>query len=233
MPLVTVDTSVALPATLSPRSHPRKLFVMLAFGALTYRAEHLRLDADALRHAAASEGGGLAGLAALEGMIEQAERRRSALGELLPYDAPDDWVAAGFSALFDEFGRKLIERGHRLDPAVRDEDVPRLRRQFEAICVCGPPPFDASDVPPLTRDPQDDPIVYGALLAGADFLVSDDRDIVPSGEEHDYEHEEHRLRAVTFGHFANTCFAGGDFAWSEVDGTWLRLAWEPHDDRGT
>lgn len=42
MPLVTVDTSVALPAMLSPTSHPRKLFVVLAYGAVGYRAEHLR-----------------------------------------------------------------------------------------------------------------------------------------------------------------------------------------------
>lgn len=44
MPLVVLDTSDALPATLSPRSHPRKLLVLLAYGTLTYRAEHLGLD---------------------------------------------------------------------------------------------------------------------------------------------------------------------------------------------
>jgi hypothetical protein len=47
--LVTVDTSVALPATLSAGGMPRKLWVLLAFEALTYEIEHRQLDLDALR----------------------------------------------------------------------------------------------------------------------------------------------------------------------------------------
>lgn len=225
MPLVVVDTSVALPAALSPRSHPRKLLVMLAYAATAYRAEHLRLEVDALRALAEAEGGEIGGVDALQSMVDTAERRRAGLAELMPADAPDDWVAVGFGALFDEFGRKLRETGHRLDPAIRPEDIPLLRRQFEATCVLGPPPFDPATAPPLTRDPNDDPIIYGALLAGADFLVSDDRDIVPTGAEQDYEHEGHRLRAVRFGPFARDVFAGGDFPWPAIEGEWLRRAW--------
>lgn len=72
--------------------------------------------------------------------------------------------------------------------------MPRLRRQLEAICVAGPAPFDPTAVPALTRDPADDPIVFGALLAGSDFLISDDRDIVPDGTEHEYESTRVRAR---------------------------------------
>jgi predicted nucleic acid-binding protein len=224
VPLITLDTSVALPAMLSPLGVPRKLLVVLAFGAARYRAEHLRLERDLLIEVAERQGGRVHGLDVLDAAIEDAERQRVHLAELLPSNTPDTYVAAGFATLFDEHERKLREIGHRLDPALRHEDVPRLRRQLEAICVAGPPAFDPTGAPALTRDPTDDPIVLGALLAGSDFLISDDRDIVPDAAEHDYEHGEHRLRAVTFRHFIRHCFEPDDFPWRRVDGRWLQDA---------
>ncbi len=224
MPLVAIDTSVALPAALVAGSHPRKLWVVLAYGALTYQAKHLQLDRELLTETAANEGGEVHADPVFDELVEIADYRRAALGERLPYETPDDYVAAGFTALFDEFERKVREVGRKLDPSVRLEDAARFRRQFEAICAVGPPPFDAAEAPALTRDPEDDPIVYGALLAGCDVLVSDDHDIVPDGISHEYEHGEHRLRAVTFRGFVHHCFEPVDFRWSRVDGAWLREA---------
>jgi predicted nucleic acid-binding protein len=57
MPSVVMDTSVALPATLSPSGMTRKFWLLLAVGALAYRAEHLRLELDALKAEAEREGG--------------------------------------------------------------------------------------------------------------------------------------------------------------------------------
>lgn len=57
MPSVVVDTSVSLPATLSPGGARRKLWVVLAFGALTHEVEHGRLELDALGAQADQEGG--------------------------------------------------------------------------------------------------------------------------------------------------------------------------------
>jgi len=57
LPLVTVDTSVALPATLRAGGMPRKFRVLLAFDGLVYEAEHRRLDLDALRLEADATGG--------------------------------------------------------------------------------------------------------------------------------------------------------------------------------
>jgi predicted nucleic acid-binding protein len=224
MPLVVLDTSVALPATLSPKSHPRKLLVLLAYGALTYRAEHLRLDLDELTALAAAEDGEVYGAEAHRRQIERAERRRNAMSELLPVGAPNDWCAVGFSVLFDEFERKLREAGPRIDPKIRDQDVAPLRRQIEVVCVVGPPPFDPTAVPAHTRDPADDAIVHRALLAGSDFLISDDRDIVPDGAEHLYDLSGHRMLAVTFRKFTSTYFEPRDFPWRVLDGAWLREA---------
>lgn len=203
---------------------PRKLWVLLAYGAVTYQSEHLRLDRDELAKLAEEEGGEVFGTDLIDEAIESAERRRAALAELLPYGAPSDYVAIGFASLFNEFERKVREVGRRFDPEIRPEDAESIRRQFEAICAVGAPVFQPADAPSLTRDPEDDPIVYGALLADCDLLISDDKDIVPDGTRQDYEHGEHRLRAVTFGHFIRQVFEPSDFAWSGVDGAWLREA---------
>jgi hypothetical protein len=224
VPLVTIDTSVALPAALAAGSHPRKLWVVLAYGALSYQAQHLQLDRQLLADTAAHEGGEVRAGPVFEELVEIAESRRAALSELLPYATPDDYVAVGFMALFDEFERKVRDVGRKLDPAVQPDDAAKFRRIFEAICAVGPPPFDPAEAPALTREPADNPIVYGALLAGCDMLISDDRDIVPNGTSCEYEHAGHRLRAVTFRDFVHSCFEPGDFPWSQVDGAWLHQA---------
>jgi predicted nucleic acid-binding protein len=224
--LLTIDTSVALPALLSPQGHPRKLWLLLAYGAVAYRTEHLRLELDALAELAATEGGEVHATA-LEDQLHVAEGQAAVLEDLLPPDAPRHYVAAGFAALFNEYERKLREAGPRLDPQLRGEDVSLIRRQAEAVCVAGAPPFDLTRVPTLTRDPEDDPIVYGALLAGADIVLSDDRDIVPDGSLTTYEHGGRRLEAMTFRHFVSERFEPVDFAWRDVDGRWLRHAFAP------
>jgi predicted nucleic acid-binding protein len=224
MPLIVVDTSVALPAALKPQSVPRKLWVVLAYGSLTYQVDHLRLDREALQKLADEQGGEALGLATIDRMIESAATRRIALGELLPGGTPDDYVAVGFASLFKEFERKVREIGTRFDPQIHAEDARAARRQFEAICAVGAPPFDPASVPALTRDPEDDPIVYGALLAGCDVLVSDDKDIVPDRVEQEYEHAGHRLRAVRLGRFIDEVFEPTDFPWRQVQGAWLHQA---------
>lgn len=225
MPFALVDTSVALPATLSPRGFPRKFLVLLAFGAVTYEIEHRRLELDELLNEAEATGASVHGLELVEQRITLAEDRRAALEELLPYGVPDDWVAVGSPALFDEYERKLREVGPRLSPTLRPADVPALRRQLEALCVAASPPFEARTSPALTRDPEDDPIVYGALLADADFVISDDRHIVPDGIEHHYEHEGRSLTAMTFARMMERFFHPADIDFDEIDGAWLAVAY--------
>lgn len=57
MPFVVVDTSVALPATLSPAGLARKFFVLLAYGAISYEVEHAQLEIDELAKQAEASGG--------------------------------------------------------------------------------------------------------------------------------------------------------------------------------
>jgi predicted nucleic acid-binding protein len=198
MPNVVVDTSVSLPATLSPGGARRKLWVVLAFGALTYEVEHGRLELDTLSAQADQEGGLVGGIENSLDRMERAGERRAALAERLPYGTPDDWVAIGSRPLFDEYERKLKEVGTRLDPHVRKDDVPLLRRQMEAVCVIAAPPFPDSAVPALTADPKDDPILHTALLADADLLISSDKHLVPDRKEEFWEHGAGTVLALTF-----------------------------------
>lgn len=221
MPLVVVDTSVALPATLSPRGLARKFWVLLALGALTHREEHLRLELEALEREAVETGGTIGGRTAIETLIERAGERRAALAELLPHDAPSDWTAAGGAYLFDEYERKVRVVSAKLGRDIDDQEAAQLRRQVEAVCVAGPPPFDPAAVPALTPDPSDDAIVYTALRAGADLIVSDDKHIVPrrANGAHLYEHDQGRVLAVTFDRLLHDHL--DDMAWDDVDGAWL------------
>lgn len=204
---------------------PRKLWVVLAFGRLAYQVEHQRLDLEALREEIEAVGGELGGLEVAKTLIANAVERRAALAERLPYGTPDDWVAAGSRPLFDEYERKLREIGTKFDPNLDAEDARQLRRQMEAICVAAAPPFPPEQIPAFTSDPNDDPIVYGALLAGADYLVSDDKDIVPRKEPREYEQEEHRLLAVPFGYLVSDLMP--DIDWGEIDGGLLAAALAP------
>jgi predicted nucleic acid-binding protein len=227
MPNVVVDTSVSLPATLSPGGARRKLWVVLAFGALTYEIEHGRLELDELGSQADQEGGAVGGIENSLDRLEPANDRRAALSERLPYGTPDDWVAVGSRPLFDEYERKLREVGTRLDPHLREEDVPLLRRQMEAVCVIAAPPFADSAVPALTADPKDDPILYTALVADADLLISSDKHLVPDRREELWEHEAGTVLALTF----ETLLADrlSEVDWDGIDGSWLALAYDQPD----
>ncbi len=204
---------------------PRKLWIVLAFGKLAYEVEHRQLDLDALREESEAVGGELGGLEVAETLIANAVERRAVLAERLPYGTPDDWVAVGSRPLFDEYERKVREIGTRFDPHLDADDARLLRRQVEAICVAAAPPFPPEQIPAFTSDPDDDPIVYGALLAGADHLVSDDKHIVPGREPCEYEHGERRLLAVPFGYLVANVLP--DLEWGEIDGGLLAEALAP------
>ncbi len=217
-----MDTSVSLPATLSPGGMARKFWVLLAYGALTYQIEHHRLALEELQAESMVMGALPDALDSIEAEAHAAEQRHVAVRDLLPHDTPEHWVAVGGEVIFNEYERKVREIGRRLNPNVRDTDIPPLRRRLEAICVAGSPSFNPEDSPSFTRDRNDDPMVYTALLGGADYLISDDRDIVPDGSEHVYEHNERQVLAVTFNRFVTTYFEPIDLDWGAIDGRWLR-----------
>jgi predicted nucleic acid-binding protein len=223
MPLVVVDTSVSLPATLSPGGMMRRFWVVLALGALTYETEHGELELDELQRRAGQEGGAVRGLDRARARIEEAGDRRAALLELLPYGTPEDWVAIGSAPIFDEYERKLREIGHKLNPALREEDIPLLRRQLEAICPAATPQFRLDGVPALTEDPKDDPILHTALIGDADLLISDDKHLVPNRREHLWEHGEDTVLALTFNTLLTERLDAAIL--TEIDGSWLAVAY--------
>lgn len=131
-------------------------------------------------------------------------------------------MAIGSAPLFDEYESKLREIGQKLDPALRNKDIPPLLRQLEVVCAIGAPPFDQDAVPALTRDRKDDGILYTALLADADLLVSDDKHLVPDRHEHHWEHDDHTIVVVTFDTLVGERLDAASL--SEIDGSWLAVA---------
>ena len=76
----------------------------------------------------------------------------------------------------------------------------------------------------MTRDPEDDPIVYTALLANCDLLISDDSDIVPDRESEPYEHGGSSVLAVTFNRMMHAHIPTDDVDFDAIDGSWLAVA---------
>lgn len=117
-----------------------------------YRAEHLRVERDLLIEVAESQGGQVHRLAVFDAAIDEAGRRRASLAELLPFHKP--YVAA-----VDDHERELREIGHRVEPALRQEDAPRCdassRRATAAAVRSRHRPYP-------DRDRTDDPIFLGA-----------------------------------------------------------------------
>ena len=220
MPFVVVDSNVSLPATLASTGLMRKFWMLLVFGAATHRAAHLELELEALERQAAELGGEIGGRESLERLTTQAERRRAAMEELLPVGTPSDWVAVGGVDLFSEYERKVAELAVKLhvDPP---PDARAARRQLEAVCVVAEPVFDRAAVPALTTDPDDDLIVWTALTADADLLISDDRDIVPDDADgaRFFEHGDRSVLAARFGHLVRTRLDSVE--WEQIDGTLL------------
>ncbi len=104
---VVLDTSVVLPAVLSPRGYRRRFWVLLAFGALAARRELARLEAEALHKQASAPGSKSDGPSA-ESLVSDADARYERLRGLLPAGCPDHWRLVGSRPLLGEYERKHI-----------------------------------------------------------------------------------------------------------------------------
>ena len=215
-----VDSNVSLPATLIATGLMRKFWILLAFGAATYRAEHLQLELDALETETADLGGEIHARETLERLTTQARRARAAMEELLPVGTPADWVAIGGVDLFSEYERKVEEVAAKLrvDPP---PEPAKARRQVEAVCVAAEASFDPADVPRLTADSDDDLIVWTALSSGADLLISDDKHVVPdeAAGSRSYADGDSTVLAVRFGYLIENYL--DDVEWDRIDGRML------------
>jgi hypothetical protein len=124
---VVLDTSVILPAVISPRGYRRRFLVVLALGAFTARRELLRQEADAVRAEPASTAGQLGG-PTLEALAGQAEARYARLRDALPAGCPNDWQLVASRPLLAEYERNLREAG----PRARS---PRCARLTSMLCA--------------------------------------------------------------------------------------------------
>jgi predicted nucleic acid-binding protein len=224
---VVFDTSVVLPAVLSPRGYRRRFLVVLALGALAARRELLHQETDMLHSEAASTGGELGGTA-LDALVEQAEARYLRLREALPAGCPDDWRLVASRPLLAEYERKLREAGPRLDPTLREGDIDSVRRQITAVCAEVTDDFDPELIPAYTTDRNDDPVVHTALLADAIWLIADDTKHICTQPDAITDYRlpgtDRRVSAVTFSRFLDHL---ADVDLDHVDPTLLQVAFRP------
>ncbi|MGA8355606.1 MAG: PIN domain-containing protein [Solirubrobacteraceae bacterium] len=223
---VVLDTSVLLPALISPRGYRRRFLIVLALGALAARRDLLRHEANALRAEVASAGG-QAGGRPLEALAEQARARYLRLRDALPAGCPNDWQLVASRPLLAEYERKLREAGPRLDPTMRERDIDAVRRQITAICVDVTDDFDPRLIPPYTTDRNDDPVVHTALLADATWLISDDTKHIctqPDLTEYQLPGTDRRVSTVTFSRFLDHL---SEVDLDHVDPRLLQVAFQP------
>lgn len=227
MQSVVLDTSVVLPAVLSPRGYRRRFWVVLALGALAARRDLLREEANALSSGPASAGGQVGG-ARLEVLAEQAEARYARLREALPEGCPDDWQLVASRPLLAEYERKLREAGPRLDPSLREENIDVVRQQIAAVCVDVTEDFDPELIPAYTSDRNDDPVIHTALLADVTWLIADDTKHICTQREGVTDYQlpgtDRRVSAVTFSRFLDHL---SDIDLDQVDPSLLEVAFRP------
>lgn len=224
---VVLDTSVVLPAVLSPRGYRRRFLVVLALGALAARRDLLRQELHALRAQSASAGGQVGG-AALDVLAEQTQARYAQLREALPAGCPDDWRLVASRPLLAEYERKLREAGPRLDPTLREGDIDVVRQQIAAACADVTDDFDPALIPAYTADRKDDPVIHTALLADATWLIADDTKHIctqPEGiTEYRLPGTDRHVSAVTFSRFLDHL---ADIDLDHVDPSLLEVAFRP------
>jgi len=109
---VVLDTSVILPAVLSPRGYRRRFFVLLALGALAARRDLARLEAGALRLEADAPGS-KSGNREIDTLVQDADARYQRLSKLMPAGCPDHWRLVASPPVLAEYERKLREAGPR------------------------------------------------------------------------------------------------------------------------
>lgn len=66
-------------------------------------------------------------------------------------------------------------------PQIKDADVDLIRKTLDIATVVE---VKSEDIEPICRDPKDDKFLACAKVAGADYLVSEDKDLLVLGQHH-------------------------------------------------
>lgn len=174
---IASDTSLILPALLSPAGQRRKLLVLLAYRGLNYYTRVGLDELQLLRQEAERAGADIGGLA-IEALVERANHRKAALAEHLPPLAPDDLMLVASPALLDEVEAKIAAKGPKILKERWTDNAPAMyRRKLAELCGIITASFDLTTVPAHTegRDRKDDFVIETAFRGSGLVIVSDDR----------------------------------------------------------
>lgn len=214
MQLVVTDTTVLFPGLIDPNSLYRKLLVVFAWGKLhtdlrAVEEEQLEIDRLLARSPEAEQSG-----RPEPGQLEaQARQRIAVLERHLPAQTPKDFGLVVSPPITREVLDITIGERSSLggqDPDLAHAAVASAAAVSSAQIVEG---FD--DVPHYTegRDRKDDPIIHTAVLAGAEWILSQDKKHIaldhrkPTVYTDPHTRQEHK--AVSLGYFLNDVLCSG------------------------
>lgn len=231
MRLVVADSTLLFPAFADPHSISRKLAVVLAWGKLHWDLRAAEAEAAMiLQELEQHPGSTFRGAPTPDNQIQAAQNRIAVLEEQLPGLPPDDLGLVVSRPLLTELRNNIVNPRSQIG-GLTGKEAEIAQRQALAISCDQVIDEFGEDVPHYTdgRDRKDDPIIHTAILAGADYLVSDDtRHISLSRRKPSvYRHPEtgRQVLAVRKGWFIKNVVCTGyhfdENALKEVDGALL------------
>jgi len=231
--LVVADTTVLFPGLIDPDSLYRKLLVVFAWGKLhadlrAVTEEQAEIDRLLARTPGTQQGGHPD-----PGQLEAQVRQRIALIEdHLPAQTPKDFGLVVSPPITQEVLDITI--GDRSALGGRSPELAHAAVASAAAVSTAQIVDDFDDVPHYTegRDRKDDPIIHTAVLAGAEWILSQDKKHIALDHRkptiYADPHTRRQHKAVSLGYFLNEVLCSGiHFSVDDlksIDGNFLALA---------
>jgi predicted nucleic acid-binding protein len=212
--LVVADTTVLFPGLIDPDSLYRKLLVVFAWGKLhadlsAVKEEQAEIDRLLARSPDTELGGHLD-----QGQLEAEARQRIALiDEHLPAQTPQDFGLVISPPITQEVLDITIAERSALGG--RTPELAHAAVASAAAVSTAQIVNDFDDVPHYTegRDRKDDPIIHTAVLAGAEWILSQDKKHIALDHRtptiYAAPHTRRQHKAVSLGYFLNEVLCSG------------------------
>lgn len=169
---VVIDTNIALPA-LTGRGNAARLWALLAYGALHYRAREIDATASALERLASAAPEARVGGPTADSLRQRYVDAIASANEQFEIVVPSDLIMVNSNRLLDEYEAKLASRTVPGTPMTTKQI--RECRFLVAVMSADMAILDEAAPTIVDSDPDDDVVLRTAWELGAVVVVSDDK----------------------------------------------------------